>query len=86
MSMVRKVLRDRQTAYEQARLLRETKMIKELLEAPEPVYESPDPEIRAALSTASVELPVPSDMPGSQTQLSTQEERRRKLLGPRPED
>lgn len=95
MDMIRKVLRDRQTAYEHAQILRETKTIQELLTEPEredtAIYTTPEPE--TPLSTeAPTEAPSPTSASASPSEQPipderiSPEERRRSLLGPRPED
>jgi len=81
MQMVRSVLLDRQTAYEKARLLRETKTIGELLGGPQPEYEMMEPEDQPASSIPPTQDPAPADPPESEPQTSSSEVKRRSLLG-----
>lgn len=80
MYRVRKVLVDRQTAYEKARLLRETKTISELLEEPEPVYGRAEDEAQFPSTTSATEHPISTQPPKSQPETSSSDVKRRSLL------
>lgn len=86
MYMVRKVLLDRQTAYEKAQLLRETKTIRELLGEPKPVYGGVERDAQLPSSTSATEHPASTHPPESQHQTSTPEVKRRSVLDRWPEN
>jgi len=82
--MIRRVLSDRQTAYEKAKLLRETKTVKELLGEPTSYHEAPIEESKPSPNASATDGSASLQESNVQPQRSAPRERRT-VLGPRPE-
>jgi len=84
MNNIRSVLRDRQSAYDEAQILLTQKTIREMLEPKESIFESTISEDFVTQQSTANKSTVPPSQTSSATGQPVQS--RKGVLGPRPED